>query len=105
MANKRHYSAEPKGKAYSPLGHSERLGKEEYAGPHQRRALERMDAAMISEDHTAMANMPQQVIMKYYPKAHYSTYDMDDTIRGIDKQQQADSRTDERRNAYEDGQY
>ena len=75
-----------------------------YAGPLQRRALEREDGGMINEDHSAMANMPQAVVMKYYSKNRYSTYDLDDTIRGVDEQIGKDSRTDVRRDGYLDGQ-
>lgn len=104
---KRHHSSHHSGGHHMPKmrEHGEHMGHEVYAGPHQRRALERMDAGMISEDHNAMANMPQDVKMMYYPKARYSTYDLDDTMRGIDQQQAADERHDVRRDAQRDGQY
>jgi predicted solute-binding protein len=55
------------------------------------RSIESKERAMISEDHSAMANLPQQVIMKYYPKSPYGVNsELDDTIRGIDKQIGAD---------------
>jgi predicted solute-binding protein len=55
------------------------------------RAIESKEGAMISEDHSAMANLPQQVMMKYYPKSPYGlSSDLDDTIRGVDKQMSAD---------------
>ena len=42
---------------------------------------------MISENHSAMANMPQDVKMEYYPKNRSMMPDfMDDTIKGIDRQ-------------------
>lgn len=99
MAKKRHHSHEAHG---NPKGH-DKMGHEMYAGPLQKRRLEMMDGNMIHEDHNAMANLPQEVKMAYWPKAEYSTYDLDDTIRGIDKQQSADSRRDERRDAFMDG--
>lgn len=40
---------------------------------------------MISEDHSAPANLPQEVIHKFYPKCEYvDSYYLDDTRRGID---------------------
>jgi hypothetical protein len=42
---------------------------------------------MISEDHSAVANLPQSVIQKTYPKCKYmDQYELDDTMRGIDSQ-------------------
>lgn len=46
---------------------------------------------MLSEDHSAPANLPQHVIQETYPKCDYmKDYELDDTIRGID-----DTRDDE----------
>lgn len=40
---------------------------------------------MISEDHSAPANLPQDVVHKYYPKCEYlDSHYLDDTIRGVD---------------------
>ena len=40
---------------------------------------------MISEDHSAPANLPQQVVHKYYKKVPYmNAGELDDTIRGLD---------------------
>lgn len=40
---------------------------------------------MISEDHSAPANLPQEVVHKYYPKCDYMDgYALDDTARGLD---------------------
>lgn len=39
---------------------------------------------MISEDHSKLANLPQEVMMKSYPKTDFISYDYDDTIRRID---------------------
>lgn len=49
------------------------------------------DGSMIREDHNAMANLPQEVIMKQYKKPDYTDFDdIDDTITGIDRQIGAD---------------
>ena len=46
---------------------------------------------MIKEDHNAMANLPQDVKMEYYPKVSYlDAYELDDTMRGLD-----DTRSDD----------
>lgn len=58
-----------------------------YAGPHARFRQEMQDGGMIHEDHNAIANMPQNVMMKMYPKeGYYLPENLDDTIRGIDRQ-------------------
>ena len=63
-----------------------------YAGHDARRSQEMRDAGMIHEDHSAIANMPQEVMMKPYPKDRdYLPDGLDDTIRGIDSQMDADS--------------
>ena len=72
--------------------HSGRMHTNEmYAGKDERRKQERMDAGMISEDHSAIANLPQGVVMKEYPKPmDYMDWTSDDTIRGVDGQRGAD---------------
>lgn len=63
-----------------------------YEGRDARRHQEMRDAGMIHEDHNAIANMPQEVMIKHYPKDRdYLPEGLDDTIRGIDKQMDADS--------------
>lgn len=51
---------------------------------------ERLDSGfmgMISEDHSAPANLPQHVVHKFYPKENYiDMHELDDTIRGVDGQ-------------------
>jgi hypothetical protein len=48
---------------------------------------------MISEDHSAFANLPQNVIMKSYPEIVYGMrQQLDDTITGIDQQMNDDAR-------------
>jgi hypothetical protein len=61
--------------------------QEMYAGLSERRRMEMQDAGMIHEDRSQVANLPQEVIMKAYQKpAGYMPEDLDDTIRGIDRQ-------------------
>ena len=55
------------------------------------RKMESRDSHMLSEDHSAIANMPQGV--KYHPWASQGAYletHLDDTISGIDNQQHGD---------------
>lgn len=73
------------------------LGSEPYAGQDSRRQMEGEDYGMISEDKSAMANLPQQVMMKYYAKPPYASYQLDDTIKGIDQQISDDMRGGKRR--------
>lgn len=64
---------------------------EHYAGMEPRRRQEMEDAGMISEDHNAIANLPQEVMFKKYPKTGpYMPEMLDDTIRGVDKQMDGD---------------
>lgn len=58
-----------------------------YEGMNERRRQEMEDAGMIHEDKSAIANLPQHVMIKPYPKVdHYNPEGLDDTIRGIDHQ-------------------
>lgn len=64
----------------------------DYADYDSRRSLERKDYRMISEDHNAPANLPQQPIMKYWDHTRgYMPEVLDDTIHGIDSQINADN--------------
>ena len=57
----------------------------------ERRGEERRDFGMISEDRSAVANLPQQVMYKAWPKSgEYMNYGVEDTIKGIDKQVRED---------------
>ena len=50
-------------------------------------------AEMISENHSAIANLPQEVMIKPYPPMPgYMPEDLDDTIHGIDRQMEGDHR-------------
>lgn len=65
----------------------EAYGEGYYEGHHERRRQEMEDGGMIREDRSAIANLPQEVMMKAYPKTGpYMPEDLDDTIRGVDKQ-------------------
>ncbi len=65
---------------------------EHYAGADARRSQEMRDGGMISEDHSAIANLPQDVKIEMYPKAYdYLPEMLDDSIRGIDEQMRADN--------------
>lgn len=50
------------------------------------------DAGMIKEDPSAIANMPQQAIMKKYPTTDYFSYNLNDDLKGIDVQIDKDVR-------------
>lgn len=53
---------------------------------------EKRDAGMIGNDHSAFANLPTEVMMKAYPPSPaYMDWEMEDNIKGIDKQQSADN--------------
>jgi len=71
--------------------HSGMHHREHYAGMEPRRRQEMEDAGMIREDHSAIANMPQEVMIKAYPvEKNYMPEMLDDTIRGVDKQMDYD---------------
>ena len=50
------------------------------------------DSGMIKEAKGSLANLPQNVIMKEYPKARYMNYSsLDDTMRVVDHQMNSDA--------------
>lgn len=52
-----------------------------------RRARAMYNGGMIDEDHSAIANLPQDVKMRSYARsASAMSEDLDDTERGVDKQ-------------------
>lgn len=62
-----------------------------YEGYKGRRHQEMMDAGMIHEDQRQIANLPQEVMIKPYPMTGtYIPEDLDDTIRGVDRQMNYD---------------
>lgn len=63
----------------------------DYSGLNAAREQQARDFSMISEDKSACANLPQQVKYHAWPKpGSYASYDLDDTIKGIDGQMNAD---------------
>lgn len=84
MAKKRHHSSMSQKHSLE--------SRDYYAGPETRRHQEREDGSMISEDHSAIANLPQGVIMKEYQRAGgYMPENLNDTITGIDRQKNMDN--------------
>lgn len=62
-----------------------------YAGPEPRRKLEMHDAGMLYEDHNAIANLPQNVQIKSYPKTGpYLPEMLNDDMSGVDAQMDYD---------------
>ena len=62
-----------------------------YEGETGRRTQEMEDAGMIHEDRSAIANLPQEVMFKTYPRTGpYMPENLDDTIKGVDKQMDMD---------------
>ena len=72
-------------------GSEKPYGRGYYEGRVDRRRQEMADAGMIYEDHEEIANLPQQVMMKKYPKTGpYLPEVLDDTFNGIDRQMDYD---------------
>lgn len=64
-----------------------------YEGMKARREQEMRDADMIQEDRSAIANLPQESMMKMYPQDRdYLKEGLDDTIRGVDGQIDMDNK-------------
>jgi len=85
-----------KDSAYGSMGFNETLARranmnEFYAGMDARRRQEIEDMGMIHEDHRAIANLPQEVMIRPYPlTGPYNPEGLDDTIRGVDMQMDYD---------------
>jgi len=57
-------------------------------------AMYKADSSMIKADNSKTANLPQEVIMKNYPKTPYiNEAPLDDTIKGIDNQIKSDTKS------------
>lgn len=91
MAKKRYYQS-PKDR----LAESRGMEREMYAGYDDRKRKEYEDSMMIKEDRSAVANLPQNVMMKEYPKTDYYYYDLDDTQRGVNVQMDDDVRMEKK---------
>lgn len=62
-----------------------------YDGAEPRRRQEMEDAGMIHEDHSQIANLPQEVKMHMYPRTGpWTPENIDDTIFGVDRQMDGD---------------
>jgi len=78
------------------MGFSSRIAdaankNEFYAGMPARRRQELEDAGMIHEDSNAIANLPQNVMIKAYPKTGpYNPEGLEDSIIGVDDQMDYD---------------
>lgn len=69
----------------------ERHSAERYSGMESRRTQEMQDAGMIRENPSAIANLPQEVMIKAYPMSGpYMPEGLDDSIRGVDGQMDYD---------------
>lgn len=56
------------------------------------RVMEKKDAGMIGNDSSKFANLPTEVMFKAYPECPaYMDSEMQDNIRGIDKQLSKDN--------------
>lgn len=54
--------------------------------------LESRDSGMLSDDKSAIANMPQDVKYHEWPRsASYAQYELTDTIAGVDAQMRDDA--------------
>lgn len=63
-----------------------------YMRPETEYRQERKDAGMIQNDNSKIANLPTEVMMKAYPECPaYMDWEMEDNIRGIDKQLSGDN--------------
>lgn len=68
-----------------------RAVSDRYDGYLARRTQEMQDGGMIREDMRAIANLPQEVMIKPYPKTGpYLPEGLEDSIVGVDKQMDYD---------------
>lgn len=66
-------------------------GSGSYEGADSRNRQEASDFNMMRLDSSSVANMPQEVVYKAWPKAgSYSDYGLNDTIGGINSQMNQD---------------
>ena len=68
-----------------------------FSGYEARKRMEAEGADMITENRNEIANLPQEVIFKKYPKTPYDYYDLNDDIKGIDVQMRDDVRGAQRK--------
>lgn len=68
------------------------MAKKRFYKKESQQMMEKRDAGMIHEDHSACANLPQQVIQKEWPRTTYFNHsELNDTISGIDRQMDTDT--------------
>lgn len=93
MAKTRKHHSTMNREGYMGKERSEKHREGHYETMSARRRQEDIDGAMIGNDYNCMANMPQSVKREYYPREYgYTPEDLDDTIRGVDKQMGVDNR-------------
>ena len=96
---KRYHDGGRENKADSSAMHRDRSGMIEAPGRGEdyfptmsgqgRKSIEKPE--MIYEDNRAIANLPQEVMIKAYPKnGPYLPEDLDDTAHGVDRQEDYD---------------
>lgn len=91
----KHYKGHKRGMEAHMYEHQ----KEQVAGTDPRRTDEMESAGMIRNDVRAIANLPQEVMIKPYPKTGpYLPEGLDDTMAGIDRQMDYDD--DKRRDSF-----
>lgn len=91
MAKKRYYNGSSGDMGFNTSIARRANTNEFYAGMDARRRQELEDSGMISENASAIANLPQEVMIKSYPKSNnYLPEGIDDTIRGVDMQMDYD---------------
>ncbi len=93
MAAKRHHASKKSHSVggYHSLAH-ERYNHEPMSDyRHAEAVRDHKDRSMISEDPRAIANLPQEVMIKAYPvMPGYAPEGLDDTLRGVDHQMAGD---------------
>jgi hypothetical protein len=71
--------------------HDKKYNEGGYEGHQNRRHQEMKDSGMIQENHEAIANLPQEVMIKAWPySGSYLPEGLDDTIKGINRQEAMD---------------
>jgi hypothetical protein len=89
MAKRHHHMM--KEQSFKDRMHEHKGMEGHYEGHKGRRYQEMKDAGMIHEDHSAIANLPQNVMIKDWEhRGSYMPENLDDTARGIDRQMDED---------------
>jgi len=96
---KRHHSSHNKSNGSLYEAQSSRYNEGNYEGEAHRRGQEMNDAGMIRENPAAIANLPQEVMIKPWPSSgSYMPEGLDDTIRGVNFQESLDDRMRDKNN-------